>query len=367
MASTWVIRLIQDDKSSSPILINVSQKEGGHDLDLDLLATDGEAAYAGKVRQRSLKKLRAKNYDGNDEDWANIISSILGTDTKTSASIQRKSNLEVTCSVAGKDPKAVLSITINNRIEEITQRLGAIELPQTEDTDDVDLFGWASQAAEKRDELQEDVTSLRAQVKTKDEVVASLQRQIDELVEAKAEHEQQMLSKFALLLNEKKLKIRNMQRVLSTAKTDKKKLKELQAVIGDEAVGATRRRKRPAEDVVDDDDESDGFETTGVEPATNIGKEAGSPTSGDSTPTPSERDEDTDEDNLDAPATYSDQPRTRAIDPEHDQGQSMTQGNGQTKAQAQAQTTQAAEQSDSGDGNDDNDDDEETASEDDEL
>lgn len=45
---TWVIRLSKADKEKSPILVKVSRKEGGHDLDLDLLATDGDAAYTGK-------------------------------------------------------------------------------------------------------------------------------------------------------------------------------------------------------------------------------------------------------------------------------------------------------------------------------
>jgi len=45
---TWVIRLTKADKEKSPILVNVSRKEGGHDLDLDILATDGDTAYSGK-------------------------------------------------------------------------------------------------------------------------------------------------------------------------------------------------------------------------------------------------------------------------------------------------------------------------------
>ncbi|KIW92451.1 uncharacterized protein Z519_06298 [Cladophialophora bantiana CBS 173.52] len=355
MASTWVIRLVQADKGSGPILIKVAQKEGGHDLDLDLLATDGEAAYAGKVRQRSLKKLRARNYDGTDEDWANIIASILDTKSDVSISIQRKNNLEATCSISGKDPKSTLSIAINNRVEEITQRLGTIDLPQTEDTDDVDLFGWASQAAEKRDELQTEVTGLKEQVKTKDEVIKGLQQQIDELVDAKAEHEKQMLSKFALLLNEKKLKIRNMQRILSTAKTDKNKLKELQTVIGSEPVSVPRRNKRPADDTDrEQDEESDSFETRGAEPVTNAESEPDSPTSGDSPPTPSERDDDTDEDSFNGPAVYSNHPSIRDTDSVQDRGQGQTQGNEQNKEKRQAATTAQ-------------DDDEETASEDDEL
>lgn len=48
MAGSWVIRLAQADKTETPLLIKVTPKEGGHDIDLDLLATDGEAAFTGK-------------------------------------------------------------------------------------------------------------------------------------------------------------------------------------------------------------------------------------------------------------------------------------------------------------------------------
>lgn len=46
--ASWVIRLTMAGKARSPILVKVSPKEDGHDLDLDLLATDGDAAYIGK-------------------------------------------------------------------------------------------------------------------------------------------------------------------------------------------------------------------------------------------------------------------------------------------------------------------------------
>ena len=48
MASSWVVRLVQADENKIPILIKVSRKEGGHELDLDLLATDGEIAFTTK-------------------------------------------------------------------------------------------------------------------------------------------------------------------------------------------------------------------------------------------------------------------------------------------------------------------------------
>lgn len=48
MATSWVIRLFKGDSVQTPIIIKISRKENGHDLDLDLLATDGEAAFVGK-------------------------------------------------------------------------------------------------------------------------------------------------------------------------------------------------------------------------------------------------------------------------------------------------------------------------------
>lgn len=221
----------------------------------------------------------------------------------------------MTCSISGKDPHGTLSIAFSNRIEEITQRLGTIELPQTEETDDVNLFEWALQAIEKRDELAEEVTNLRGEINTKDEVVSSLRKQIDELVKAKAEHETQMLSKFALLLNEKKLKIRNMQRVMSNARIDQKKLKELQDAIGNEPTSAGHRNKRQAEEVAQDEesDESDAFEPMDVDIDPNTPRDLDSPQSGASTPIQSAT-EDEENDALDAQAPSTDRPQTRALD-----------------------------------------------------
>ena len=304
------------------------------------------------VRQRSLKKLRAKNFDASDDDWNNIVSSVLNPWIKLSASSQQQDNLDVTCSITGKEPKRVLAIAFINKVEEITQRLGTLELSETEDTDDVDLFGWASQAVGQRDGLRGQVSSLEGQTRTKDEVVASLQKQIDELVEAKADHEKQMLSKFALLLNEKKLKIRRMQRILSTAKVDPKKLEEMEAEIGDETVSAARRKKRPVDEDVEKEEteDSDTFETMEVDPTTE--KEPDSPVSGNTTPTASEAEE-SDDDNLSGSAVHSDMPR-RAMGAPAAQGKSSTRREAQLpKKPEPAPAT--------------NDDDEETASEDDEL
>jgi len=269
------------------------------------------------VRSRNLKKLRAKNYDGNDDDWTAILSYVFGVKPSSKIPAAHRENLDVQCSVSGRDPNGTLSITLRNKVEDITQQLGSIDLPQTEETDDIDLFGWAVQAIDKRDELDITNAELQEKVQAKDETVTSLQKQIDELVQAKAEHEHQMLAKFAALLNEKKLKIRNLQRVLSTAQADPTKLKELQAVIGDEAPTRSGRgsKRRPAKRGQDDEaDDSEGFETMDLDPVVNNPDEPVSPESGRSTPSREASETEDEDENVDVPAMSQDRPRTRAMD-----------------------------------------------------
>ena len=307
----------------------------------------------GAVRQRSLKKLRAKNYDGTDDDWSSTVLSVLDPTTTSPAASQEKDNLDVTCSLSGKGPNRTLSIAFSNKVEDITQRLGTIELSETEDTDDVDLFGWASHATEQRDNAQVEVVNLRAQTKTKDDIVASLQKQIDELVEAKIEHEKQMLSKFTLLLNEKKLKIRNMQRILATANLDREKLKELEDTIGHKpATLATKNKRRVTDEAQDDDqDDSEDFETMDVDPTTNDQKEPDSPESGGTTPSASEA-QDEDVEDFNEPATYSNQPR---------KGGGAPTGRGESEKRSEASMPERSQSANTTKENDD--DDAETASE----
>lgn len=56
MATTWVIRLPRDDSDQDPYIIKISREEDGQDLDLDLLATDGERAFTGKGDMNSSQR-----------------------------------------------------------------------------------------------------------------------------------------------------------------------------------------------------------------------------------------------------------------------------------------------------------------------
>lgn len=93
-------------------------------------------------------------------------------------------------------------------------------------------------------------------------------KQLDHLIEAKKEHEDLLLERAALLLNEKKLKIRDQQRLLATAKVDEKKLAEVQATRrpgGKKAPANSSKNKRKGPTPVDEDESDEAFDKMDVD------------------------------------------------------------------------------------------------------
>lgn len=65
--------------------------------------------------------------------------------------------------------------------------------------------------------LEEQVFSLTGHYRLAEETIRRLNEQLKELEHAKTQHEDQLVANFAQILNEKKLKIRNQQRLLASA------------------------------------------------------------------------------------------------------------------------------------------------------
>ena len=255
------------------------------------------------MRSRKLEQLQHRNYDGSTEEWTAILKHVLISKQGSGVSEMIKRNLDVSCTISGKDPKASLSISYRTRVEGITQRLGGIELAQTQDTDNVDLFGWASQAIERRDELENQILEEKEETSKSTTMIASLQAQLEDLTKAKSEHEAELLDKFAALLNEKKLRLRELNRQMSTAKIDKNALERLEASLGPSGSNARQRgKKRPIRDTeeANESDESDGFEAMDVDKPDD--KEADSEDDRRTTDNESDTESD-DEGDLDKPMT----------------------------------------------------------------
>lgn len=265
------------------------------------------------MRARSLNKLRAQNYNGTDEEWSSILATTLAQKPSSDLSKAVRDSLEVRCSITGKGSKSVLVISLRTSVQDITQQLGSIELANTKDESGVDLWAWANQLADQRDELRKQAAEQDEQASSEARNVDVLQKQLDDLVQAKTEHERELMTKFAMLLNEKKFELRRLQQVLSTAKVDPKQLKKLEA----EASGSRRGKKRAARKAADSDDSDEGaFETTNAEDVAADDSERGQTT-----------EEETEDDDVDR-----DQPITSQTEP--DRGTPRPSGKGKEKAPA---------------------------------
>lgn len=143
-------------------------------------------------------------------------------------------------------------------------------------------------AASRADELEHQVITLSGRYRVAEDTIQTLNEQLEELLRAKDHHETQLVANFAQLLNEKKLKVRNQQRLLASATVDPARgrilfsdiglsttdlivlvpVSEIQAAAGDlhNGMETHHARKRPAQEMEQTDGESDeGFEQMDID------------------------------------------------------------------------------------------------------
>ena len=111
-----------------------------------------------------------------------------------------------------------LSIIFRRNIEGIVQRLGEVVLNKDVEQE-IELFDWIQVAVKRSDSLGVKVHKLQSRSDEQYRQMQKLAHQIEDFVQTKQDHETDLLEKFQRLLNEKKLKIRDQQRLLNTAKT----------------------------------------------------------------------------------------------------------------------------------------------------
>lgn len=99
------------------------------------------------------------------------------------------------------------------------QKLGSIVLKQ-DDEQAIELFEWSSIAAVRTDTLETQLASVTDRCRVAEDTIHKLSEQVNQLLQAKDQHENQLVTHFVQLLNEKKLKIRNQQRLLASATVD---------------------------------------------------------------------------------------------------------------------------------------------------
>lgn len=201
---------------------------------------------ADQVRQSRVSKLRDKRNQLSDHQWENVLRSTLLQCRIKRSEASSLEKVEVRANLVGDQ----LSVTFRNNISGITQKLGEIVFEKDE-TEELDIVRWAGTAVERSNKLEEEVRDLTFRYDEQSKRAEKLNDQLEALIKAKAEHEDSLLRSFRDLLNAKKLKIRDQQRLLASAKIDLKsaaKLQNARSTSKPRSATASRAGKRKATD-----------------------------------------------------------------------------------------------------------------------
>ncbi|RMZ10656.1 hypothetical protein D0860_03756 [Hortaea werneckii] len=246
MPQERILRFPRTDSPGEHVLVNVTTA-GSKPLDIKLVATEAEHVYPTVLRDSAVKSLQASNYGGDLDEWKSILRQVFLQEKDEAPAQTLFEGLETVAAINGSS----LNLTFRKNIKGITQRLGSLSITQDDEAEEVSPFDWCFTAVGQTDDLRLQLETLQASVSSHSSQVAKLNQQLDDLVKAKKDHEDELLKKFAALLNTKKLKIRDQQRLLAGAKIPKdaaeavRDARDSDVASGRRASGA-RRQKRKA-------------------------------------------------------------------------------------------------------------------------
>lgn len=247
-----LVRFPREDSNDFVLLL--SQQTGLAVLDLRLVATDGQNPFTTDLKQNALNRLRSSQFRGPDQEWVAIVKAIL-CPSPDDPLIQ---GLEAVASVTAD----AITVSIQKNITGIIQRLGSISLTLNEE-EPIELFDWAGIAAQTANDHRNQLLTIQQSMETQRATIQRLTAQLDDLVAVKKLHEDELLNKFTALLNSKKLKIRDQQRLLAHAKVDPHAATQVQQSRSKPSrkPSPSRAGKRKAlQPLDDDDDETDDDE-----------------------------------------------------------------------------------------------------------
>ncbi|KAL8729233.1 MAG: hypothetical protein Q9166_004854 [cf. Caloplaca sp. 2 TL-2023] len=301
MALNHVLRISRTDSTGDYVLLNTSSN-GSSPLDLQLFATEGTDPYKKSFKHSRISKYRAKSNHLSESQWETLLRAIFlqerpqksqEPDITDSEKEDLLKDLELVASISN----AKLTITFRKSISGIHQKLGEVSLSKDPNAA-INVLDWTSTAILRAESLESEAGVLQQKLVEQTTIVQKLNQQLEELILAKKEHEDALLEKCAILINEKKAKIRDQQRLLATAKVDPKKLKEVRAArrsstSAQRSPKPSGKGKRKASAPASSEDEDDGFENHEVKAEENM--EEQQPDSEDVTPGHSDLDETEDE------------------------------------------------------------------------
>ncbi|OAA52390.1 DNA double-strand break repair and VJ recombination XRCC4 [Beauveria brongniartii RCEF 3172] len=207
MVTSRVLKVPQSDNDKEFVLLQASSS-GKKPLDLKLIGTEGEAPYVVKTRHTvkhdRVPALKVKNSHLSDSEWESLLEDFFYQkplkDINATATVQSE---------------AAITITIRKQVQGITQRLGAITLSH-DANEAIELFEWCAASADAVVASNEATAQIQSKATELEASIHQLKEQLEELLKAKDEDETALLQKFRDLLNEKKVKIREQQKVLAS-------------------------------------------------------------------------------------------------------------------------------------------------------
>lgn len=169
------------------------------------------------VGQRSARNFRAGSCKLDDKEWEGLLETFLLQQSlnENNYAAEPLRTLEVSATINEES----LLLVFRRSISGIKQRLGELALSKNEN-EEIELFGWLGMATARCDELVKELTNLDHRCKEQGQAIKVINQQLEDLIEAKIEHENSLLEKFRELLNAKKLKIRDLHRALAVARVD---------------------------------------------------------------------------------------------------------------------------------------------------
>ncbi|KAK1761167.1 DNA repair protein XRCC4 [Echria macrotheca] len=258
-ANSHIIRIPRTDttEEEGAFILGEVSSSGSKPLNLKFVATEGEEPYVVKLRQDHIGELRVSSSPCSPDEWEKILKFVLlGGEPVEGIEAGAEAHL-----------RKSITITIRRRVAGINQRLGTITLTYKAN-EGIQLFDWCGAALLEREKLAEDVVAQTAKVEDLESRVKELRDQLDELTKAKKSREDEMVEKFCALLNEKKVKIREQQRLLSTARVDPSRLAAVQAARAPSPVRVpkpSRAAKRKTREPESSEESDDAFEKMDVD------------------------------------------------------------------------------------------------------
>ncbi|KAL9054279.1 MAG: hypothetical protein Q9162_004237 [Coniocarpon cinnabarinum] len=239
------------------VLIHTVQQTDSSSMTIE--GTESEYAYKTTVKPSDLKRFRAQAFHGPDTTLTDAVAWVLlGKDPSKQAQEIALSAEAVVSVHSGKR----IELTVRRRIEGITSELCTISLPAT--NDEIQIYDWMSTSATQLADATKERRQLLSDIQDRDADLQRLRHQLSDFAEVKQSHENALLEKFRQLVNSKKLKIRDQQRLLAGAKLDANLDAKVSTARGTSAAALKRNEpgsaKRKVVDVKEESDSSGRFE-----------------------------------------------------------------------------------------------------------